>query len=209
MDGHLLAPTTPHILRMGPVPTAPNTSVEALFNAWFSALARYDDVYPKIRKEGRFYDIPAGTEIAPGTEIMFLSRLFQKRYSIRNFMLSNARKRIGEYALDLHIKGQVHRRQIPGGVPGDTYLDLLIKAREESVLESMINRIRSDGGEQLHVDEVEDGIVWGDLSTEIFRVHSSGPRRNDDEDSMETASDASFSVISPKNGSADVILGLR
>ena len=113
------------------MPTAPNTSVEALFNTWFSALARYNDVYPKIRKKGRFYDIPAGTAIAPGTEIIFLGRWFQKRYSIHNFMLSNAHKRIGEYALDLHIKGHVYRRQIPGGVPGDTYLDLFIKAREE------------------------------------------------------------------------------
>jgi hypothetical protein len=205
LDAHSLPYTSPQRIIMGSTVMAGDRSMEHAFCKVFPC-ASYENVYPKLlpgHVRLGLMDIPAGLELPFESCIIFQQSLPMWKFVIPTWELSSCRKRIAELARVHEVHGEVHREMI-----GDsTQLRLECYARQPDHLEQFCTALRELGA-QLAGEEC--GVVWVHFPDTVFTVHLAGPRRTDDVDSVDSASELSFVVArTPGDAAAMALQGLR
>jgi len=196
----------------------PESNLQAFVQGWLGVRLQNDGVkHVDFRigaGDGQLYTIPAGVSIPSESIIHVLPMAHRRVYRIKGFPLSNARQRIADKARELHVRGVVARVQAPDPAPpGETELRLVMEALTEEPLNRLVSAIehwlanRASSEFAMALLPADDRARYVDLRAWSFHVKASGPKREDGEDSMEGASEVSYSVFSPRQGSQDA--GLR
>ena len=158
---------------------------------------------PYIIHEETNYQLPAFQPIPFGSTIDFYPRVCSQTFWVE-FSGSNARRKIANRADNYSIKGSVKRIEIHRGEEDPTTtIALWVRATSSESIDNLLRDLESIDRASCEAQCVRD-FTFDDFDKRPrFHVCASGPKRTDHEQSMESASESSYDILSSQAGSAD------